>query len=251
MWFDSHCHLHLCETGTPGEVIARARAEGVTDMLTVGIDVASSETAVALAEQDGVVAAVGVHPNSADGWDERAQGRIQELAASAGVVAIGESGLDFYRERVEPEVQQRAFEAQIELCKELDKTLVIHTRSSMDEAIALLEKLGPPERFIFHCWSGDVDQLHSAAKLGAFISFAGNVSFKNADDLRVAAREAPADRLLVETDSPFLTPVPDRGKPNEPRFVPAVGAAVAAARGVDPDELAALTRANAARAFGL
>ena len=251
MWFDSHCHLHLCETGSVDEVLTRAHDNGVDRLLTVGIDVASSETATELAAHEGVWASVGVHPNSADEWDARALERTEELAGRPGVVAIGESGLDFYRDYVEPAVQQSAFEAHIELCKKLDKTLVIHTRSSLDEALGVLDAVGPPARFVFHCWSGDIDQLSRAAELGAFISFAGNVSFKSAEDLRAAAVATPADRLLVETDSPFLTPVPERGKPNEPRLVAAVGAAVAAARGQTEDEVARLTSSNAERAFAL
>jgi TatD DNase family protein len=251
MWFDSHCHLHLCETGSPEEVVTRARGEGVTQMLTVGIDVDSSEIAASLTTHEGVFASVGVHPNSADEWDAGARARVKELATGDGVVAIGESGLDFYRDNVEPDVQRSAFEDHIDLCKELDKTLVIHTRSSIEEALEVLAKAGPPSRFIFHCWSGDLEQLSRAVALGAFISFAGNVSFKSAGDLRAAAAAVPVDRLLIETDSPFLTPVPDRGKPNEPRLVVSVGAAVAEARGVSVEDIAALTQTNATRAFGL
>src|SRR5687767_5423215 len=135
MWFDSHCHLHLCDSGTPEEVLERARAAGVTRLLTVGIDLESSRTAVELARADGVFASVGVHPNSADGWDEPTRTEIADLLTASGVVAVGESGLDFYREHAEPARQYEAFEDHIALAKAADKTLVIQTRSSIDEAL--------------------------------------------------------------------------------------------------------------------
>ena len=251
MWFDSHCHVHLCETGTPAEVVERGRAAGVTRMLTVGIDVASSRVALELARTHGLFAAVGVHPNSATEWDAAALADISEMLDAPEVVAVGESGLDFYRDHAEPEQQHVAFRAHISLAKSAGKTLVIHTRASIDEALHVLETEGPPSRVIFHCWSGDSDQMKRAVELGAFISFAGNVSFKSAEDLRVVATQVPAERLLVETDSPFLTPVPNRGKPNEPRNVAFVGEAVAATRSVTTTEIAELTSANAATAFGL
>ena len=251
MWFDSHCHVHLCETGTAAEVVERARAAGVTRMLTVGIDVASSRAALELARAHDLFAAVGVHPNSATEWDPAALSNISELLDAPEVVAVGESGLDFYRDHAEPKRQHAAFRDHIALAKSADKTLVIHTRSSMDEALRVLETEGAPSRLIFHCWSGNAAQMKRAVELGAFISFAGNVSFKSAEDLRAVAAEVPAERLLVETDSPFLTPVPNRGKPNEPRNVAFVGEAVAVARGATSSEIADLTSANAAAAFGI
>lgn len=250
MWFDSHCHLHLCaENGSVREVVERARGAGVTDMLTVGIDVPSSRRSVEIAEELGVGAAVGVHPNSATEWDEEAEAALREMMASDAVVAVGESGLDFYRDSAPADAQRAAFSAHIRLSKEYDRTLVIHTRDSVTEALELLAAEGPPQRFIFHCWSGDMDQLHVALDLGAHISFAGNVSFKNAPNLREAAAAVPDDRLLVETDSPFLSPEPHRGKPNEPRHVSFVGMAVAEARRVAVTVVAEQTTRNAAAVF--
>lgn len=220
-------------------------------MLTVGIDLQSSHLAVDIAASDGVYAAVGIHPNSANEWHSTAQAELRELATSARVVAIGESGLDLYRDAVSLPRQQEAFAAHIALAKDLGKTLVIHTRESMDEALDQLGAEGAPLGCIFHCWSGSEQQLKVALDLGAFISFAGNTSFKSAGDLRSVARLVPDDRLLVETDSPFLTPVPHRGKPNEPRHLPFVGVAVAEARDVPVKALAGLTRSNARRAFAL
>lgn len=250
-WFDSHCHVHLCETGSPEEIIGRARAAGVVEMLTVGIDLPSSRSALEIAGRRGVYACVGIHPNSAAELSPDTWAAIERLAADERSVAVGETGLDFYRDHASPERQRAAFEAHIELAKARSKTLVIHTRDSTAEALDVLQSAGPPERLIFHCWSADEHQLQRAVAMGAFISFAGNVSFKNAPELRSAARATPADRLLVETDSPYLTPMPNRGKPNEPRHVVFVGAAVAEARAMSGHEVAALTTANARRAFAL
>lgn len=250
MWFDSHCHLHLCEENSSlPEVIERARGAGVAEMLTVGIDLASSRRAVEIATATGMRAAVGVHPNSSLEWDEEEASGIEDLLQDERVSAVGETGLDFYRDAAPVDVQQRAFRDHIELAKSYGKTLVIHTRDSVGEVLRLLGDVGPPEKLVFHCWSGDLEQLKNALGLGAHISFAGNVSFKSAEDLRDAARAVPAERLLVETDSPFLSPVPHRGKPNEPSLVTLVGTAVAAARGDDVDGIADQTTRNARDLF--
>ena len=218
-------------------------------MLTVGIDIESSRRSVEIARRFEVKAAVGVHPNSSLAWDPEAEAALRELLSGSEVAAVGESGLDFYRDYAPPETQRVAFSAHIALAKEFDKTLVIHTRESVTDALKLLAAEGPPEKFIFLCWSGDGDQLKLALELGAHISVAGNVSFKNADDLRAAAAAVPEDRLLVETDSPFLSPEPHRGKPNEPRQVSFVGVAVAKARGIPVRAVAERTIANASALF--
>jgi TatD DNase family protein len=253
MWFDSHCHLHVCEQETSLEdLLTRARPNGVEQMVAIGIEVASSERALAIArEQDGVYSSAGVHPNDATSWTEEAGRRIDELLADDEVVAVGETGLDFYRDYTPHDVQRAAFRDHIELAKGHGKPLVIHTRDSTTAAIEALEAAGPPEKLIFHCWSGNTDELTRALGLGAHVSFAGNVSFKSADDLRAAARLVPDDRLLIETDSPFLAPVPHRGRPNEPGFVGDVGRAVADARGQDETAVALETTTNARRIFGL
>jgi TatD DNase family protein len=249
-WFDSHCHLHICEEEQPvEEVLNRARSAGVQEIVAVGIDVSSSRRALELASHEGVVASAGVHPNSANEWDDRAATEISELLQDEKVRAVGETGLDFYRDWVEPEVQHRAFRDHITLSKEHDKALIIHTRESIEAVLDELESLGPPDRLVFHCWSGAEDVLKRALALGSYVSFAGNVSYKSAQDLRDAAALVPSDRLLVETDSPYLAPVPNRGKANEPAFVAHVGAAVAEARDEEVNAIADLTSRNARRLF--
>jgi TatD DNase family protein len=214
-------------------------------MLTLGTDLASSERAVELSARPGVWAGVGVHPNSADEWNDATAARMSQLLAEDKVAAVGETGLDFYRDRVPPTTQKEAFSAHVELAKQHGKVLVIHTRDSVEAALDVLEQEGPPERLVFHCWSGEESHLTRALAVGGYISFAGNVSFPSSQALRALAASVPDDRLLVETDSPFLTPVPHRGRPNEPRNVAFVGVAVAEARGVDPHALAETTRNNA------
>ena len=248
MWFDSHCHLFDCE-GDPEEVLTRARKAGVEDLLVAGTNVDTSRRAVELARLPGVHAAVGLHPSDATSWSEEVVSEIATLASEPGVVAIGETGLDFYWERDSEDVQRRSFESQIELAENNEKALVVHTRDSVDAALDMLE--GSSARIVFHCWSGDAAQLGRAQVLGAYISFAGNVTFKNDRGLRERAREVAPDRLLVETDSPYLAPVPFRGRPNEPAHVTHVGQAVAAARGQSLEEIASLTSRNARTLFGL
>ena len=250
-WFDSHCHLHLCADNAPiGDIVQRARDAGVVNMLVVGIDGASSDVAVDIAGEHDLVAAAGVHPNSADEFEE-SKDEIARLVGNERVVAVGETGLDFYRDSCPEEVQRGAFRAHIDMAKVADKALVIHTRESVDAALEELESAGAPDRFVFHCWSGDAGQLKRALAIGGFISFAGNVSFKGADDLRDLAGSVPRDRLLVETDSPFLSPMPWRGRPNEPCRVVQVGEAIARARGESSQEVSALTYENACRLFAL
>jgi TatD DNase family protein len=252
VWFDSHCHLHICEESEPAEeLLARARAHGVTKVLTAGVDIASSERSVELSSAEGVYAAVGIHPNSATQWSDSAQSRIEELVARPEVVAVGESGLDFYRDEAPRDAQEEAFSAHIELAKRHGKALVIHTRDSVDAAMTMLESLGPPQRFVFHCWSGDTAQLQRALDLGGYVSFAGNVSFPSAEGLRALSTRVPDDRLLVETDSPYLTPVPHRGRRNEPGNVVLVGSAVAEARGAGVEDIELITSRNACKFFGI
>ena len=252
MWFDTHCHLHICEEETPAEVlVAEARATGVTSLVTVGIDAPSSRRSVELARTHDVHAAVGIHPGSSEGWTDDALGAIEDLATDDAVVAVGETGLDFYRDYSPRPDQERAFRAHIELAQRVDKALIIHTRASLDAALDILEEVGPPPRLVFHCWSGDKAGLERALALGAYVSFAGNVSFKSAGDLRAVVPLVPEDRLVIETDSPYLSPVPHRGRPNAPARVIDIGAAVATQLGVAPEAVAEQTSVNARRLFAV
>jgi TatD DNase family protein len=250
-WFDSHCHLHLCAENSLDAVVARARAAGVDQLVTMAIDLQSSIDSLRIAQRYDLFCSAGVHPNSADEYGPHARARVEKLLTEERVVAVGESGLDFYRDRSPVDVQRRSFLSHIELAHEYDKTLIVHTRNSVDAALEMLKGAGSPKRLIFHCWSGDLPQLNGAVHAGAYISFAGNVSFKNAGDLRTVAREVPLDRLLVETDSPFLAPVPHRGEPNEPAYVAEVGAALASTLGLAVEDLATVTTTNARAVFGL
>lgn len=252
MWFDSHCHLHICEESRAvEEIIEGARAAGVTRMVTVGIDEASNDRSTALADGETVFAAVGIHPNTSNGWNEASESALEAQASDEAVVAVGETGLDFYRDYCPAEDQLRSFRSHITLAKRMNKAMIIHTRDSIDQALDVLDEVGPPDRFVFHCWSGEPAHLERALGHGAYVSFAGNVSFSSAHDLRAAVALVPEDRLLVETDSPYLTPVPHRGRPNSPANVVHVGAAVAGVLGAEAEVVAAITYRNASRLFGL
>lgn len=232
--------------------IERAVGVGVGRMVTIGTDLATSRTAAAIAaDHREVWAAVGVHPHDASTFDDAVLGSLEALASGPRVVAIGEIGLDYFRDLSPREVQQDAFRRQLALARRLGTAVVIHMRDAHEDVFRILAEVGPPERLVFHCFSGGPDDAARGLELGGYVSFAGNVSYKNAFNLRQACAVVPLDRLLVETDSPYLAPVPHRGKPNEPALVPAVGAAVAAARGVSLAEIADATSANAASVFGL
>jgi TatD DNase family protein len=249
---DTHCHLDHHLELSPDEQVARARAADVTTMITVGTDVPTSEQAVATASRfAGVHAAVGIHPNDADTATPDALAAIERLLVSDGVVAVGETGLDRYRDHTTPEQQEPAFRAQIELAKRYDRALVIHCRDAWPQALDVLADQGAPDRVVMHCFSGDLEVVRRCAEAGWYLSFAGNVTFRNAEDLREAAAAAPLELLLTETDSPYLTPHPYRGHPNDPSYVPHTLRALAAVRGHDVVGLARIVLANAHRAFGL
>jgi len=251
-WVDSHCHPQLvATTGDADAVLERARDAGVVAMVVVGTDLASSREAVALAERHAdVFATVGLHPHDAsrleDEWDA-----LVDLAAHPQVVAVGEAGFDYHYLHSPADAQDAAFRAQIRLAHTLDRALVIHTRDAWDDTFRVLADEGMPRRTVFHCFTGGAPEAARALALGAALSFSGIVSFKNAADVRAAAAACPPDRLLVETDSPYLAPVPHRGKENEPAYVGAVGAALAAAVGREPAVVAEETAAAAATWLGV
>jgi len=256
-WVDAHCHLQL-EIGearfSPDDAAAqvrRARDAGVEWMVCVGTGLETSRQAVDLAANyDDVYATVGLHPHDATNLDAEWDG-IVALADGDRCVAIGEAGFDLHYEHSPGAEQEEAFRQQIRLAHDVDRPLMIHSREAWGETFAALDSEGVPPRTIFHCFTGGPDEARAALDRDCYLSFSGIVSFKSADDVRAAASIAPADRLLVETDSPYLAPMPHRGKPNEPAYVALVGAALAQARGVDAAEIAELTRANAARVFGV
>jgi TatD DNase family protein len=250
MWFDSHCHLYELRDEAQA-AMERAAEAGVTGILVVGVDPSTSETALELARGDGVWAGAAYHPSEVKGWKDEWADDVAALLEDDDIVAVGETGIDLYWDDTYLDDQKAAFEAHIALAKRHDKALVIHTRNSLDEALEILGSVGPPDRVVFHCWSGESEHLRRALDLGAYISFAGNVSFKNAQNLREAARDVPTGRLLIETDTPFLTPVPLRGTRNEPAYVVFVGAALAEARGEEVEDVARLTTANARLRLGL
>ena len=246
---DSHAHLDMIERPTT-EVVADAEQAGVHRVLTIGIDGSSCRVALQLAEDfPQVRVAIGRHPNAATGFDDADRAELAALAAHHDCAAIGETGLDYYREGAPKPDQARAFTAQLELARELDKPVVIHTRAAEDDTLDLLATHADGLRVILHCFSMP-GRLDECLARGYWISFAGNVTFPKAPELREAAARVPADRLLVETDSPFLAPQPVRGKPNEPRHVVATARVVAEARGVDFATVEADVERNAAALFG-
>ncbi len=246
---DSHTHLDLCEP-PEAELVAAAEAAGVTRILTVGIDGGSCRTALAAAEAfPQVYAAIGRHPNAAKGFNGADLAELRALAAHERCFAIGETGLDFYREGAPREDQERAFAAQIALARETGKPLVIHTRAAEQPTLDQLAAEAEGVRVLMHCFSMP-DRLEECLQRGYAISFAGNVTYKSAAELAEAARAVPEDRLLVETDAPYLSPQPVRKSPNQPAFVAHTLAFIAEQRGVSADELDAAVERNAARLFG-
>jgi TatD DNase family protein len=247
---DSHCHLDIMG-GDVDAALAAARAVGVRRVVTIGVDVPTSQwSARAAAEHADVYAGVAIHPTSAGAAGEEQWAEIARLAALPQVRAVGETGLDYYRDWAEPARQQESFRRHIAIAKQTGKALVIHDRDAHDDVLRILAEEGAPERTVFHCFSGDADLARTCADAGYVMSFAGNVTFASAGQLREAAAVAPLDLMLVETDAPYLTPVPHRGRPNAPYLVPLTVRALAGVKGVTVDELAAALAATTERIFG-
>jgi TatD DNase family protein len=268
---DSHTHLDM-QSGTVEEGLAKAASVGVTTVVQVGCDINGSRWAAeAAAAFENVHAAVALHPNEAprivhgdpDGWSrqgarepggdaalDEALAEIDRLAALPQVKGVGETGLDYFRTGPEGKAaQERSFRAHIEIAKRHGKALVIHDRDAHADVLRVLKEEGAPERTVFHCYSGDAEMAEICAREGYFMSFAGNVTFKNAQHLRDALAVAPLELVLVETDAPFLTPAPYRGRPNAPYLIPVTVRAMAHVRGIDEDAMATALGANTARAF--
>jgi TatD DNase family protein len=271
---DSHTHLDMIDRPVR-QVIASARAAGIVRVVTVGTDLGSSRWSAQCAEEhDGVYAAVAIHPNDTEAAigssrlprDPRAPhasspppspvsadevlAEIEALAAQPRVVAVGETGLDYYRDHAAPDVQRWWFREHIKIAKRTGKALMIHDREAHADILRILAEEGPPPRVVFHCFSGDVPMVKQCAEAGYVMSFAGNVTFTNAQPLRGAAAAAPPDLLLAETDAPYLTPVPNRGRPNEPAQVAYTLRCLAEVQGLDLAEFCDTVTATAERTFG-
>ncbi|MDQ4213910.1 TatD family hydrolase [Microbacterium capsulatum] len=258
--YDNHCHLEIAD-GDVGlslaEQLDRAEAVGILGVVQASGDIESSRWAVAAAEADPrVLAAVAIHPNDAPAYAgagalDEAIAVIDELAAHPRTRAIGETGLDYFRtEEPGRAAQQASFEAHIALAKKHGLALQIHDRDAHDDVLATLARLGAPARTVFHCFSGDDAMARICGDAGYYLSFAGNITFKNAQNLRDALAVTPRERILVETDAPFLTPAPLRGRPNAPYLIPITLRFMAAELGVDVDELAARVAANTLEVYG-
>lgn len=250
MLVDTHCHLDQPQFEADiGAVIARAHEAGVRRMVTIGTDLPSSRMAVALAERyTGVYAAVGVHPHQAKTWDEAALTELEQLARHAKVVAIGEIGLDFYRDWSPRQAQAHAFEAQLGLARRLGLPVIIHDREAHEAVLATLQAHAPV-RGVLHSFSGDAQVAEAALALGLHLGFSGPVTFPKADALRQVVAQTPLERLLVETDAPYLAPQAHRGRRNEPAYVRYVAEEVAAVKGLPFEVVAAQTTANAEALF--
>ena len=242
MWADAHCHLE-----SDDEVTA-ARSAGVTTLVTVGTDAAQSRLAIDFAARHaGVWATVGLHPHDA----KHGVASIVPLLDEPGVVAVGECGLDYHYDHSPRDVQREAFAAQVALAHERGLALVIHTREAWDDTFDILAAEGVPDRTVFHCFTGGRQEAGRALDAGAYLSFSGIVTFKRATDVQAAAVRCPLDRLLVETDSPYLAPEPLRGQRNTPANIPLVGAGVARYKSVEMQKVAAVSEANTRAVFEL
>ena len=241
-WIDNHCHLGH----DAADAIEAANEAGVVKFIDVGCDVASSTRCIAhAAAHDSVYATVGLHPHEAKhGLDG-----LEALLAKPKVIAVGECGLDYHYNHSDAADQRAMFAAQIDLAHREELPLVIHTREAWDETFEILDSAGVPERTIFHCFTGGPEEARHCLDRGAFLSFSGIVSFKSATDVQAAAQLCPLDQLLVETDSPYLAPVPHRGKPNQPAWVSVVGEAIATLRNESVIDIASATWDNTHRAY--
>ncbi len=263
-WTDSHCHLqHLASDEEVRQVLERARDGGVRRFVVAGTDAESSRRAVEIATSVelagqitvGIWATIGLHPHDAKLGTEELLALAEELSPGgykvARVVAIGECGLDYHYDNSPRHLQREVFAAQVRLANELGLALVVHSREAWDDTIAILRAEGAPPRTVLHCFTGGPEEAKRCLALGAYLSYSGIVTFTSAEELREAVRATPLDHMLVETDTPFLTPAPHRGRPNEPVNAAVVGAAVAAAKGLPVEEVARATSSNASVVFDL
>ena len=253
---DSHCHLDMIERPV-AQVLADAQSVGIARVVTVGCDVPSSRWAASCAgEHRDIYAAVAIHPNetaraaATPAERDEVLAQIASLAELDQVRAVGETGLDYYRDSAAPRLQQEWFRAHIQIARQAGKALMIHDREAHDDVLRILDEEGSPDQVIFHCFSGDAAMAKRCAEAGYVMSFAGNVTFASAQPLRDAAAAAPVGLILAETDAPFLTPMPNRGKPNSPAMVAATLRALADVKQLPVADLCAAVSATAERVFG-
>ena len=263
LWTDSHCHLQSLSADDLEAALHRACRQGVRRMVMVGTDEESSRRASAVAvdtSRKGVPpvemwATVGLHPHDASAGVEGVSRYLGELSAhgmsASRIVAVGECGLDYHYDHSPRDEQRKAFADQVALAHKHGLALVIHTREAWDDTFAILDSEASPARVVFHCFTGGPEEARACLDRGAYLSFSGIVTFTTANDVRAAATMCPMDRMLLETYAPFLTPVPNRGKPNEPAYVPLVGAAIAALKGLDVGAVAQATTTNTTVAFNI
>ncbi len=252
MYFDTHAHLDLeplCDA--EGEVVRRAREAGVSRIVTIGIDPESSEKAIAIAHRhSGVYAAVGLHPHDASGCSETLLARLETLSRCDKVVGIGETGLDFHRDRSPRDAQRNAFREQIRLSRRRNLPIIVHDRDAHDEILALLaEEKASEVGGIIHCFSGDFDMARRAIGMNFLVSIPGAITYKGSGTQVEAVRKIPLEKLMIETDSPFLAPIPHRGKANEPAYVPLVAGKIAEIKGISAEDVGRVTTLNALRIF--
>lgn len=255
-WVDNHCHLGVGARGADAppvdEVLAEARRHGVVAMITVGTDAASSSACLAQAGQvEGVWATAGVHPHDATEGTAALREVVDEAVGGGALVAIGECGLDYHYDHSPRPTQLSVFAEQVALAHEVDLPLVIHTRDAWEDTFAVLDEVSMPRRTVFHCFTGGPAEAEACVARGALLSISGIVTFPGAQDLRDAVVAAPLGSLMVETDSPYLAPVPHRGRTNQPAWVGLVGAELARLHEVPLHRVAATTTANAAAFYGL
>ena len=255
---DTHCHLnfHSYENDLD-EIIARAAEHGVTRIINPGIDIETSQAAIQLAERyEGIYAAVALHPNYTATWSPEAIAALEALAAHPKVISIGEIGLDYHWDKSPKAVQHAAFEAQLQLASKLELPIIIHNREASEDVIAILRQWVPTlpvalkdRPGVMHSFSAPPEAADAALDMGFCLGFTGPITFKKADDLRHIAAKVPLDRILIETDGPYLTPHPYRGKRNEPSYVRFMAERLATLHQIEYEELAAITTANAERVF--
>ena len=250
MYFDSHAHLDDARFQPDfDDILARMRENGVTGMMNIGYDLPSSERSVALAERyDWIWAAVGSHPDDADLVDEARIARYRALCQNPRVRAIGEIGLDYHYEDIPREIQKNAFRMQLALARELSMPVVVHEREAHEDGMRIIDEF-PEVKGVFHCYSGSLEMAKELVKRGWYIGFTGVVTFKNARKAVEVASAIPLERILIETDCPYMAPEPFRGRRNDPSLVPYVAAKIAALRGLSSEQVGAATSENARRLF--